>query len=591
MATDPRVNCAGQQGTRVESVFLLSSPRVPEREWHVSALGMHRGEIMDRSITGLRWLGVVLLLLLTWGRSAAQCGPSTTCPSLTRVDLYDIPNDPKTIPHFFGGEAAGIALDPVNHLLYFAENPFDQGYAAVVQLDLTGKQGPVILQPPGGFGDVTALTFYAGKLYAADGNGYENFYAGGQPTSLNVVWQYDPANTGTNGGWSQVVTGVNNPTGLAFDSGQDLYVSSWTDQAVYRYPYDSQSGLYDFGRVVFWTVPDGTAAPYGLAFDQGGNLYIAGFGGGTYSGGTKVFKVDSNGNSSPFFDSSVKDPSGTFFTNGYQEPVSVAVDANGYLYAVYYDALKIVRIAPDGSFVVFPGGGTGDDAANGIAISAQGDLFTIVNGGRTTANPAVLQIDGMVPVAPIVSLTVPQTTETYSSTFTVMATTNASTSPSITAMGACTISGNSVTMTSGTGVCTLTANWPADVNYLAATATQTIAAATASSNTILTSSLNPAALGQKVTLAAMVTSTIGGSPTGTVTFYDGATTLGSSPLSGTQATFSTTSLSAGTHSIAASYSGDANYGASTSGTLKPEHHAVSAVGRVDHGQRGHQRRR
>jgi len=290
MATDPRVNCAGQQGTRVESVFLLSSPRVPEREWHVSALGMHRGEIMDRSITGLRWLGVVLLLLLTWGRSAAQCGPSTTCPSLTRVDLYDIPNDPKTIPHFFGGEAAGIALDPVNHLLYFAENPFDQGYAAVVQLDLTGKQGPVILQPPGGFGDVTALTFYAGKLYAADGNGYENFYAGGQPTSLNVVWQYDPANTGTNGGWSQVVTGVNNPTGLAFDSGQDLYVSSWTDQAVYRYPYDSQSGLYDFGRVVFWTVPDGTAAPYGLAFDQGGNLYIAGFGGGTYSGGTKVLK-------------------------------------------------------------------------------------------------------------------------------------------------------------------------------------------------------------------------------------------------------------------------------------------------------------
>jgi hypothetical protein len=525
---------------------------------------------MNRSIAGLRWFGIGFLLLLTCGRSAAQCGPSNTCPTVTRVGLYDIPNIPNTtIPLFFGGEGAGIALDPTNQLLYFGENPFDQGFAAVVQLDLTGKQGPVILQPPGGFGDVTALTFFGGKLYVADGNGYQNSFAAGQPTPLNVVWQYDPANTASNGGWSQVVTGVNDPTGLAFDATQNLYVSSWTDRTVYKYAYDSASGLYDIARVAFWTAPDPTAAPYGLAFDQVGNLYIAGFGGGAYSAGTKIFKVDSSGNSSIFFDAQAADPQSIYFNDGgsWQIPTAVAFDMHGYLYASYYNSLKIVRIAPDGSFIVVPGGGTGDDAANGIAISPQGDLFTVVNGGRTTVSPAALKIDGLVPVPPAVSLTIPQPTEVYQSTFLVSAATNASTIPTITATGACTVSGNSVTMISGTGTCTLTASWPADTKYLAATTIQTITAASAASSTALNSSFNPALLGQSVTFTAVVSSAIPGIPTGSMTFYNGGTALGSSPLSGAQASLTTAALSLGTHSITASYSGDANYAGSTSAAL------------------------
>jgi hypothetical protein len=63
--------------------------------------------------------------------------------------------------------------------------------------------------------------------------------------------------------------------------------------------------------------------------------------------------------------------------------------------------------------------------------------------------------------------------------FTVSATTNATTTAVITASGYCTLAaGNIVTMTSGTGTCTLTAKWAADNNYLAATATQTTAAST-----------------------------------------------------------------------------------------------------------------
>ena len=63
------------------------------------------------------------------------------------------------------------------------------------------------------------------------------------------------------------------------------------------------------------------------------------------------------------------------------------------------------------------------------------------------------------------------------STFTVTATSNSGETATITATGSCTVSGDTVTMTKGTGTCSLKASWLANAQYLAATATQkTIAA-------------------------------------------------------------------------------------------------------------------
>ncbi|WP_424630519.1 Ig-like domain repeat protein [Bradyrhizobium sp. SYSU BS000235] len=87
----------------------------------------------------------------------------------------------------------------------------------------------------------------------------------------------------------------------------------------------------------------------------------------------------------------------------------------------------------------------------------------------------------------------------------------------------------------------------------------------AASSTGLTSSLNPSALGQSVTFTATVTGT---SPTGTVQFKDGASNLGAAvTLTGGTATFTTSALTTGGHSITAVYSGDANNGTSTSSAL------------------------
>jgi hypothetical protein len=87
--------------------------------------------------------------------------------------------------------------------------------------------------------------------------------------------------------------------------------------------------------------------------------------------------------------------------------------------------------------------------------------------------------------------------------------------------------------------------------------------------TALSSSANPSTVGQAVTFTATVTPTSGsGTPTGTVTFKDGATTLGTGTLNASrQATFTTSSLSAGSHSITAVYGGDSNFTGSTSPAL------------------------
>ncbi len=90
------------------------------------------------------------------------------------------------------------------------------------------------------------------------------------------------------------------------------------------------------------------------------------------------------------------------------------------------------------------------------------------------------------------------------------------------------------------------------------------------STTTVTSSLNPSGQGQSVTFTATVAGPSGNTtvPTGTVTFMDGATTLGPGSLNGSaQATYSTSSLGTGSNSITAVYGGDSNFAGSTSTVL------------------------
>jgi hypothetical protein len=77
-----------------------------------------------------------------------------------------------------------------------------------------------------------------------------------------------------------------------------------------------------------------------------------------------------------------------------------------------------------------------------------------------------------------------------------------------------------------------------------------------------TVSADPSTYGKSITLTAKVTGS-GDPPTGGVTFYDGAAMLSAVSLAGGTATYSTSVLSGGVHSLSATYWGDVNYSKQT----------------------------
>ncbi len=124
------------------------------------------------------------------------------------------------------------------------------------------------------------------------------------------------------------------------------------------------------------------------------------------------------------------------------------------------------------------------------------------------------------------------------------------------------------TSTLAVGSHTITATYVATGAFSPGTAALTQVINALASVTTLTATPNPANFGQTVTLVAGVIGAIvtGAAPipAGTITFYDGATQLASTPLIAGQATITTAALAVGTHTLTAIYSGNAIYSASTS---------------------------
>jgi hypothetical protein len=80
------------------------------------------------------------------------------------------------------------------------------------------------------------------------------------------------------------------------------------------------------------------------------------------------------------------------------------------------------------------------------------------------------------------------------------------------------------------------------------------------------SSANPVLAQTALTFTATVSAPLG-TPTGAVAFLDGATPLGQASVTGHTAALITSSLTVGSHTITALYSGDTNFAGSASGAL------------------------
>jgi sugar lactone lactonase YvrE len=142
------------------------------------------------------------------------------------------------------------------------------------------------------------------------------------------------------------------PVGLAFDSRENLYASSFRNDTIEKF---TPNGVGS----VFASV--GLNGPYGLAVDAADNLYVAD------SLNSTIVKFTPGGVSS------------VFASTGLNDPVGLAFDSAGNLYAANSHSNTIEKFTPGGVGSVFAS--TGVNTPFGLAFDAAGNLYVANNPG------------------------------------------------------------------------------------------------------------------------------------------------------------------------------------------------------------------
>jgi hypothetical protein len=394
---------------------------------------------------------------------------------------------------------------------------------------------------------------------------------------------------------------LNNPLGVTVDAAGDVYIADTGDQRILEVAPSSGNAITKAGDGIAGFAGDGGAAklaelnlPYAVAFDGAGNMYIPDSGNNcirVVSAGTiETFAGGCHSGTGDFAGDGGAPANASFFA-----PSAVLVDAAGNLYigdtqnnrirkvTTVSGQLQINTIAGTGAGIYGGDGGSATAAGifgpYGLTLDGQGDLFIAdyfdhrireVQSGTVTLTFDSLREDQVSP-AQIQAIendgnaAMTLTAITPDSNAQIGTTTNAcSTTASVIIDGTCNVAaefaptevGDPITGNIDLGVTGNPANGPLDIQVTGD------ALALNSTTTALIAGPNPANFGVQVTLSATVTTgtgTLGGS----VNFKDGANVLGTvnltvpaSPGTTGTASFTTSALTVGTHSLTAVYNGD-----------------------------------
>ena len=138
-------------------------------------------------------------------------------------------------------------------------------------------------------------------------------------------------------------------------------------------------------------------------------------------------------------------------------------------------------------------------------------------------------------------------------------------------LGTVSLSSNTASFTTATLAAqshSVTSVYSGDANFATSTSpTLTQSITKAATSIVVTASPSASRFGQPVAFYAAVKSATSGTPTGTVTFKDGTTIIGTGTLSLGHAKISTLKLTVGTHPLTAVYNSDPNFTGSTSAVL------------------------
>jgi streptogramin lyase len=382
--------------------------------------------------------------------------------------------------------------------------------------------------------------------------------------------------------------------GMTVDGYGDVYVTDYEYSRVLK-ETPSPAGYLES------TIPtNGLLDPFGIAVDGSGNLYIADpnnlrvvketLSGGTYTqstipatgltGDAQWIAVDSNSNVyiSDFGAKQVlkETPSGgsyvqsTVPASGLASPAGVAIDGRGNVYIA--DTNNVFKEdfadAPSLNFATTAPGATSADSPKTVTLENVGNSNLTFPSLSNENNPNISQSFVL---------------NSNASSACPVVDTGSSTAGTLAAGVSCELSISFVPRASGTISGSLVLTDTALNAGAPSYATQSISLSgtgtQATPTSTLTSSANPAFLSNTVTFTAAVTAAAG-TPTGTVSFYDGSTLLGTAALTSGSAAFTTSSLAVGMHSITAAYSGDSNFKQVTSNAVSEtiEDFTLSVVG-------------
>ncbi|RLS37586.1 MAG: Ig-like domain repeat protein, partial [Planctomycetota bacterium] len=361
----------------------------------------------------------------------------------------------------------------------------------------------------------------------------------------------------SSGTLTQILSGVNTYTGKTTVQAGNLQVQgSLAAGSAVTISGGTLSGTGTVGNV---TMSSGTLAPgakigiinTGNNVFTGGNFSASLFSSSTYSQDNVTGTVDLGSNTAlnVTIDPAYTPASGATFT-------LISNDAT--------DAVK----------------GTFSGLAEGAAITVGSNKFTISYVGGT-GNDVVLSLVSK--TGSVTALSSNANPSNYGSSVTFTATVTAASGSGIptgtasffagaTLLGSGTLNGSGVATFStsslaGSAGTSITATYNGDPSYSTSTSSAVSQVVNkGASVAAVTSGTNPTVFGQSVTFTATVFGG-GARPTGSVSFYAGATLLGSSALSGFRAVFSTSTLTVAANSITANYGGDANYNTTISPIL------------------------
>jgi uncharacterized protein (TIGR03437 family) len=206
------------------------------------------------------------------------------------------------------------------------------------------------------------------------------------------------------------------------------------------------------------------------------------------------------------------------------------------------------------------------------------NLVVLTVNGVTSQSGAYLYVSGSSSATSTsVALTASSTSLAYGSKVTFTATVSPSAATGTvtfydgtTSLGSSTLSSGSASLSTSSlavGTHSITASYGGASGYAGSTSsavTATVTASTTATTIALTASSTSTTVGSSVTLTANVSPP---AATGTVTFYEGSTSLGTGTLSSGTATLTMSFDTAGTYSLTAVYGGDSTHAGNTSSAV------------------------